>query len=36
LYHRHWARKDLFAANGFLGVTELLVSAAYCGAKLVE
>jgi hypothetical protein len=33
---RPLARPDMFANNGFLGVTEYLLTAAYCGATIVE
>lgn len=33
---REWARPDMFPSDGFLGVTEYLLAAAYCGATVVE
>lgn len=36
VYRREWARHDMFVSNGFLGVTEILLAAAYCGAAIVE
>lgn len=36
LYRRAWARPDSFASDDFLGVTEILLSAAYCGATILE
>lgn len=36
LYRRPWSRGDAFTSDGFLGVTEILLSAAYCGATIVE
>lgn len=35
-YRREWARPALFESKGFLGVTEVLLSAAYAGARIVE
>jgi len=36
VYRREWARPALFESQGFLGVTEVLLSAAYGGARIVE
>lgn len=36
VYRRAWARPELSTAEGFLGVTEHLVTASYCGAAIVE
>lgn len=33
---REWARADMFSDNGFLGVTEYMLVAAYCGATIAE
>lgn len=35
-YRREWTRSDMFVSDGFLGVTEILLAAAYCGANIVE
>lgn len=36
VYRRDWARTDFFQSNGFLAVTEYLLSAARAGAKIIE
>lgn len=36
VYRREWALPELSTAEGFLGVTEHLVSASYCGAAIIE
>lgn len=36
VYRREWTRADMSVSDGFLGVTEMLVSAAYCGAAIAE
>lgn len=33
---REWARGDMFLDDGFLGVTEYMLVASYCGATIVE
>lgn len=33
---KEWARGDMFLDDGFLGVTEYLLVASYCGASIVE
>jgi len=35
-YRREWARADFFRSNRFLAVSEILVTAAFRGAKIVE
>lgn len=35
-YRRDWARPELFKSNGYLGVTEILVTASWRGAEIVE
>jgi len=35
-YRRSWARSEYSSSNGFLAVTETLLSASYLGAKVVE
>jgi dolichol-phosphate mannosyltransferase len=36
VYRRQWTRPDMFTSDGFLGVTEILLTAAYCGAAIAE
>lgn len=36
VYRREWVRSDFFTSDGFLAVTEVLLSAANQGAKIVE
>lgn len=35
-YRREWARPELFKSSGYLGVTEILVTASWRGAEIVE
>lgn len=36
VYRREWAHSTFFTSGGFLGVTEIMIAAAYGGARIVE
>ncbi len=36
VYRREWAHSTFFTSGGFLGVTEIMIAAAYGGARIIE
>lgn len=36
VYRREWAHSTFFTSGGFLGVTEIMIAAAYGGARILE